>query len=181
MGVFKIKYNKKSIVITKSFLVILFSIFLIIPSLSYSTISLKNSEGENEKIIGKISREIEIPAGSDYFIKFSKNNLTLEGEDLPAFSSGLSEKIVYAIAKSPKWIQRRLTLKFQTINNDTYADLILGSDIKYVDEIAFCIACSSFGNVPGTDIILDNVLTLYEIDEMINYADIVDYDDESGN
>ena len=157
------------------------SIFLIIPSLSYTVFSLNNNEAENKKIIGRLSKEIEIPASSDYFIKFSINNLTLDGKNTPAFSSGLSEKIVYAIAKSPKWIQRRLTLKFQTINNDTYADLILGSDIKYVDEIAFCIACSSFGNVPGTDIILDNVLTLYEIDEMINYADIVDYDDESGN
>jgi len=35
--------------------------------------------------------------------------------------------------------------------------------------------------VPSTDIILDNVLTLYENDKWIKYADIVDYDDGFGN
>ena len=181
MGVFKIKYNKKSLVITKSFLVMLFSIFIIISSLSYSTISLKNSECENEKIIGKISREIEIPAGSDYFIKFSKNNLTLEGEDFPAFSSGLSEKVKDAIAKSPRWIQHRLTMQFKTIDGDKYADLIIESSLKYVDEIAFSIACSPLAEVSSPDIIRDNILTLYENDQWIKYADIVDYDDGFGN
>jgi len=181
MGVFKIKYNKKLKCITRGIFVILLSIFLIFPCISYSIVSLKNYEGENEKIIGRISREIEIPPGSDYFIKFSKNNLTLEKENIPSISSGLSEKIIDAIAKSPKWIQRELTRQFQAIDGDNYADLIIESSLRYVDEIAFSIACSPVGNVPSADIIRDNVLTLYENDEWIKYADIADYDNGCGN
>ena len=52
---------------------------------------------------------------------------------------------------------------------------------KYTDELAFSIACSSIGNVPSADILKDNVLTLYENDKWIKYADIVDYDDNQGN
>lgn len=166
---------------TKELFVILLFIILILPCLNYTTFSLNNFENGNKKIISRISKEIEIPAGSDYFIKFSKNNLTLEGKNIPALSSGLSEKIIDAIAKSPKWIQQRLAIQFQAINDENYADLILNANIKYVDEIAFCIACSSIGNVPSIDIIKDNVLTLYENDRWINYADIVDYDDGFGN
>ena len=88
---------------------------------------------KDDKKIGKISREIEIPIGSDYFIKFSKDNLTLEGENFPPLSSDLSKKIKDAIAKSPKWIQQRLTLQFQVIKDEDYADLILETNMKYVD------------------------------------------------
>jgi hypothetical protein len=105
----------------------------------------------------------------------------LEAEGIAALSTGLSEKIVNAIAKSPKWIQQKLAMQFQAINDEDYADLILDADIKYVDEIAFCIACSSVGNVPSADVIKNNVLTLYENDRFLKYADIVDYDNGFGN
>ena len=179
MGAYKIKYNKKLILSTKEILVILISIFLFLPGLSYSAFSLNNFN--DQKIIGKISKEIEIPIDSDYFIKFSKDNLTLEEENISSLSSGLSEKIKDAIAKSPKWIQQKLTMQFQAIKDERYADLILETGKKYVDEIAFSIACSYIGNPPPIDIIRINVLTLYENDEWIKYADIVDYDDGYGN
>jgi hypothetical protein len=164
----------------KSF-VFIFAICLIIPSISHSVSSLNNSINEEGKIIGAVTREIDIPAGSDYFIKFSSDNLTLEEQNIVSYSTGLSEKIKDAIAKSPRWIQRELTRQFHAIDGEEYADMILEMGKKYVDEIAFIIARSSLGKPPSVDIIIDNVLVLYENDKWLNYADIVDYDDTQGN
>lgn len=165
----------------KETFVLLFAICLILPGVSYSVFSLNDTVGNDKKIIGTIASEIEIPPQSDYYIKFSSDNLTLEGKNITACSSGLSEKIKEAIAKSPKWIQRELTRQFNAIDGEEYADLILETSKKYVDEIAFSIAYSPIGNVPSADVIRDNVLTLYENDKWIKYADIEDFDDNLGN
>ncbi len=148
-----------------------------------SLISTKqgNILSESENIIGKLARELEIPAGSDYYIKFNSDDFILEGKSIDAYSSGLSEKIKDAIAKSPRWIQRELTRQFQAIDGEEYADLILEMSKKYVDEIAFSIACSPIGNVPSVNLIRENALFLYENDELLKYSDIEDYDDNQGN
>ncbi len=165
----------------KAIFVSILSICLILTGVLNSASSFNDFIEENEKIIGRIAREIEIPAGSDYYVRFYSDNLTLEGKNISAYSSGLSEKIKDAIAKSPRWIQRKLTRHFHAIDGEDYADLILETSKKYVDEIAFTIACSSIGNIPPVEIIKDNVLTLYQNDEWIKYADIIDYDDDQGN
>jgi len=165
----------------KTMFTFLISICIILPALANSANPINGFIKDNKKIIGKIATDIEIPANSDYFIKFDSENLSLEKQSISAYSSGLSEKIIEAIAKSPKWIQRALTRQFHAIDGENYADLILEASRKYVDEIAFTIACSSIGNVPPVDLIKDNVLILYENDKWIDYADIVDYDDYKGN
>ena len=45
--------------------------------------------------------------------------MSFEGQNIVSYSSGLSEKIRDAIAKSPKWIQRELTRQFQVIDGET--------------------------------------------------------------
>ncbi|MEM2387895.1 MAG: hypothetical protein QXW78_02075 [Candidatus Thermoplasmatota archaeon] len=132
----------------------------------------------------KISKEIEILPGSDYYIKFLAENFTFEEKEINSYSFGLSKKVIDAIVKSPNWIQRKLTMQFHAIDAsdaEKYADLILNASKKYVDEIAFSIACSSIGDVPPLDVIRDNVFYLYENDKWIKYADIIDYDDGKGN
>lgn len=161
--------------------VVILSSFFISPGIVDAVYSLKNSADADEKIVTKLSREIEIPAGSSYYVKFFSEKYILEGEKIIAHSSGLSDKVKDAIAKSPRWIQRELTRQFHAIDGEGYADLILNASKRYVDEIAFSIACSSLGNVPSVDIIKENVLSLYENDKWIKYADIVDYDDNQGN
>ena len=157
------------------------SIVLILPGTFGASYSVKTSSYPNQRIVTKISRQIEIPAGSDYYIKFSSENLSLEGQEIESYSSGLSEKVKAAITKSPNWIQRELTRQFHAIDNsEEYADLILDASKKYADEIAFSIACSPLGNVPPVEVIRDNVFFLYENDKWIKYADIVDYDDGLG-
>jgi len=160
---------------------ILLTICLILPGISNSAYSFYNFTVENKKIVGKITSEIEIIPESDYYMKFNINDLSLEGQNITPSTSGFSNKIKNAIAKSPRWIQNRLSKQFLEIDGDKYADLILNINKKYVDEIAFTIACSSIGNVPPVDLLLDNVLILYDNDKWIEYADIVDYDDGQGN
>jgi hypothetical protein len=160
--------------------VILFlSIVFLIPSLTQNVSSLPTS---TETIVSKVSKQLELPAGSDYYIKFSAVNLTLNGQDIEPYAHGLSETVLAAIAKAPQWIQYELTRQFHTLNTtEEYATLLLNASRRYADEIAFCIACSPQGNVPSAALIYENVQSLYERDQWIQYAEIVDYDDGAGN
>jgi hypothetical protein len=147
----------------------------------YNVDSLQIYTNPDQKIVAKISKEVEIPAGTDYFIKYNSKNLTLEEQINPA-TLRLSDNIKKAIAKSPNWIQRDLTRQFKYIDNpEKYAGLILNASKKYTDEIAFSIACSPLGNVAQAELIRDNAYYLYKIDKLVQYADIIDFDDDSGN
>jgi len=133
-------------------------------------------------MVAKISREIEIPADSDYFIKFDSQSLMLNGQDIAPYTKVLSEKVIAAVAKSPQWIQRTLTRQFHNLSNpEPYADLLLNSSKQYADEIAFSIACCPGGRVPSVAVLKENAESLYERDQWIQYADIVEADDGTGN
>jgi Big-like domain-containing protein len=180
MGAYKI--SNKTLSISRLLLAVMISSFLIFPGIVDSVYPMKNSANINPKIVTKLSKEIEIPSGSDYYIKFSSEKLTLDDEEVAPHTSGLSDNVKDAIAKAPHWIQRDLTRQFQSLSNpEEYADFILDSSKKYVDEIAFSIACSPLGNVPQIEVIQDNVFYLYDNDESIKYADIVDYDNGLGD
>ena len=171
---------------TKSFFRIILLIILVISLLTSGIYGANHSLSDDvcsgKKIVTKISKQIEIPANSDYYLKFYSGNLTLIEQDIKPYSVGLSDKVKSAIAKSPTWIQRELARQFQSLSNpEKYADLILNSSKRYTDEIAFSIAYSSLDNVPPVDVIRDNVFFLYENDKWIQYADIVDYDEGHGN
>jgi len=132
-------------------------------------------------MVTKVKNQIEIPAGSDYYIKFNSLNKKLEKEEKVPITSGLSDIEKNAVAKAPRWMQRKLIQQFERINNsDDLADLILKSDIKFTDEIAFSIAYSPLGNPPPVEVLEENVHILYEIDPFVPYADIIDYYEENG-
>jgi hypothetical protein len=125
--------------------------------------------------------QIEIEAGSDYYIKFNSEIKKFESEEIDYFSKGLSNREISAIAKTPVWIHRSLIQQFKNINNSIgYVRLIEESDIRYTDEIAFSIAHSPLGNIPSVDVLMDNVKILYQNDEFVNYSDIIDYDFGNG-
>jgi len=179
---YTLKHNKQLQSFVRTFLILIVVVFLISPGVFGVTNSVKSSSYSDQSIVSKISREIEIPAGSDYYIKFDSEKLTLEEQETNSYSKGLSEKAIFAIAKSPTWVQRDLTRQFQSLESpEEYADLILNVSKKYVDEIAFSIACSPLDTVPSVDVIRDNVFFLYENDKWIRYADIIDYDNDTGN
>lgn len=133
-------------------------------------------------MVSRISREIDLEPGSDYFIRFDRQNLTLNGEDLNPLTQELSELVLGAIVKSPRWIQPRLTSQFQTLDDpESYANILLNASKQYADEIAFSIACCPSGKVPSAAILKENAETLYEHDSWISYADIIENDDGMGN
>jgi len=132
--------------------------------------------------VSKVSRGIEIPPESEYYIRFDSQNLTLTPQEYEPTTSGLSENVILAIAKSPRWIQPRLTSQFHTLSNpESYANVLLNSSTQYADEIAFSIACCPIGRVPSAIILKENAEALYEHDQWIAYADIVEYDDGTGD
>ncbi len=136
----------------------------------------------NQKIVSKISNKIEIPPSSDYFICFDSQDQTLIAQDIESATSGLSEQIIAAIAKSPEWIRPRLASQFHNLNDSgSYADVLLNASKQIADEIAFSIACCPSGRVPSAALLKENAESLYEHDQWIHYADIVEYDDGSGN
>jgi Bacterial Ig domain len=135
-----------------------------------------------QQMVSKISREIDLVPGSDYFIRFDSQNLTLNGEDIDPLAQGLSETVLGAIAASPRWIQARLTSQFQTLDDpESYANILLNASKTYADEIAFSIACCPSGKVPSALILKENAESMYEHDAWISYADIIENDDGTGN
>jgi hypothetical protein len=169
----------------KSFKILLHIILITILVLSSNVQGLNyslNQTSSQDQIISSLSGQIEISSQSDYYIKFDSQNKTLEKQELPPVSTGFSEIESQAIAKTPKWIQRKLIQQFKTINNtDNYVQLLLQSDKQFTDEIAFTIAHSPLGMVPPAEVIEENAHLLYQIDPFIQYADIIDYDEGNGN
>ena len=166
----------------KTSYVLILILFLISSSAASLNFSPRNTPTSAHQIASKIVNEIEIPAGTDYCIQYDSETQTLIGEEPHWYADGLSDICLAAIVKSPTWIQRNLTRQFQSLDNpEEYAELILEASKQYTDEIAFTIACSPLSFVPSVDVILDNTIALYEHDEWICYADIVDYDQGDGN
>lgn len=166
----------------KYFLVVLITFNLLFPSALSASRSLNTTITCEQKIISKISSEIEIPPYSDYYIRFNSKNQTLLKQDREPASSGLSDKVIASIAKSPLWIQQRLTNQFQNLSNPgSYADVLLNTSKKYTDEIAFSIACCPIGRVPSAAFLKENAESFYEHDQWIHYANIIEYDDGTGN
>jgi hypothetical protein len=162
--------------------VVLIMFLLMVPGVWGNSFSSETMDTSDLKTVSKISREIEIPPGSDYVVHFDSQNLTLVGQDVEPSTSGLSDAVIAAIAKSPRWIQRRLASQFQTLSDPQgYADVLLNSSTQYADEIAFSVACCPSGRVPSPAILKENAESLYEHDQWIQYADIVEYDDGAGN
>lgn len=141
-----------------------------------------NIPGKTQNVITACVKEVEIPAGSSYVIKFSaEQEKLLEVNHENVLAAGFSEKTIHAIVKAPRWIQRDLIRQFQTLENpEEYANLLLNVSKTYADEIAFSIACSPLGDVTSADVIENNTFALYRNDKWLSYADIIEYDDNKG-
>lgn len=154
------------------------SFCLISPGLLGATHTSPASSSLNPVLVSKISQEIELPPGSDYYLRFYAHNQTVEPKPVEPATNGLSESILHAIAKSPRWIQWRLANQFHQLDDpESYAEILLSSSRRYTDEIAFSIACCPIGRVPPALILKENAEALYDHDQWIKYADIIDYDE----
>lgn len=176
------RISTKVVSVVKILFIVSVSFSLVFPGTLGRNSSVHVNNALAPKLVSKISREVEIPPGSDYSIRFDSHNLTLIAQEIHPYSSGLSEKVIAAIVKAPQWIQRTLTRQLRNMSDpEPYADILLNVSKKYADEIAFSIACCPAGKVPPAALLKENALSLYEHDQWIHYADIVDYDNGTGN
>ncbi len=87
-----------------------------------------------------------------------------------------------AVAWAPDWLRDDLTDNFAAMDiafQDIYADMILNpTDIRFTDEIAFCVAQIGVTNLQDLDFIPDlleeNAFYIYEHDQYLDYVRIVD-------
>ncbi len=162
-------------------LILLITLTMIAPS-ALGSIITHPSIIEESALVSKISRQVALPPGSDYIVAFNVTNLTLTPQAVPPAVEGLSDAVIAAVAKAPVWIQRDLIRQFHNLSDpQPYADLLINTSTKYLDEIAFSLACCPGGKVPTPVLLLENAQALYDHDQWIQYADIVDFDDGRGN
>jgi hypothetical protein len=156
--------------------------FLVIPGTLEAERIVYHPLSTDSQLVSKISREIDLPPDSEYIIHYDAQNQTLYAQDIEPVTAGLSDHVQQAIAKAPRWIQPRLASQFQTLSDpEPYADVLLNASRQYADEIAFSIACCPTGRVPAAALLKENAESLYEHDQCLSYADIVEYDDGRGN
>ncbi len=120
------------------------------------------------------------------------------GEGLISLMAGehaLTENAVLAISMAPDWLRPDMRANLTTLEDDlqdALSALMMDlEDPRMLDEVAFCIGHISPTQLdPPEDstldefypeLILDNVESLFLIDEEVAYADIVDYGDPSSD
>ena len=118
------------------------------------------------------------PCGERCYFRILPENGSLEA-NLPQLN--LTAGAQAAVERAPTWLQVDLKDNFRRMNpvfQDVYADLINNSYDPYVDEICFTVAHTAPQTLSGPmdpAIITVNVSSLYNIDLMLDYADIINY------
>jgi len=127
-----------------------------------------------------IALKLHLMEGERAVVCFDTTADTLQIFLLPdTLPSGVQEAVDY----SPDWLAEDLTDNLRKLPSDfqwTYAGLILNSpDPRFVDEIAFQIAHVGWETLTDTtfdpSLVVANAHYLYENDDSLLYADIVDY------
>ena len=140
---------------------------------SYGTFTGFTSS-DSSKFMGSFDKVVYIEPGGDFYIHFSPQT----GVEFKEENLNISIKERMALSKAPEWIRWRLGRQFERIG-DEYADLILNSSDRYVDEIAFSIATSPYNAMPSPELLADNAYFIYRNDEYLDYVDVVDFENGS--
>jgi len=131
--------------------------------------------------VGNLSKQIEIPAGGRYVVKFDHSTGGLTQIDVPNITASLSQTQRDALAEVPLWLVRNLTRKFADLGTagDQYANLILtATDARYKDEIAFAIAHTPveyLSNHNYPEVFVENAKYIYQNDADLDYVDLVEH------
>ena len=87
-----------------------------------------------------------------------------------------------AVAYAPSWLGADLKNIFSQLNTnyqEIWAEIILNTDHPYIDEVAYSIAHSSAAYLISEfyhqDLFLQNASLIYEIDQDLDYVEVVDY------
>jgi hypothetical protein len=145
----------------------------------HQTQEMKIQEG-TWNLLDSVSYDIFLFAGSNYGVKFNRQNRKLE----PITTINLSAEAKQAVAKAPKWLRLELTNTFSALSimrQRKLAKIINDAVDPYIDEIAFAIAYSSpaylTSNYCYNELFAENAMLLYRNDSALKYVDIVDYGD----
>ncbi|MCD4701621.1 MAG: T9SS type A sorting domain-containing protein [Candidatus Aegiribacteria sp.] len=135
-------------------------------------------------LVDSINASIRIPSGERCVITYINSSGTLLFEPP---ESGLTAMALDAIERAPDWLQVDLEDNLSRLSayyQDIYADIILQASDPYVDEIAFEIAHMATQTLSSPlfhpEVLSFNVSLLYDTDEFLSYADIIDYGTASG-
>ncbi len=140
---------------------------------------IPSKEGDYWVLRSSLSACVNIPAGESYVLCFDHKTGLLE--EIPV-EEELSDAAIQALQMAPKWLYDDLKDSFRRLGDmqDTYANLILSAQDPYIDEIAFQVAHIAPETLSDTQVFLylhllvENAELLYEIDQYLDYVDIVD-------
>ncbi len=131
--------------------------------------------------IKTFSTTVQIDAGEKFYIKL--DNETIQLEPMPPVD--LPDECDQALTMVPEWLVDNLTYKFRQIGQSRQIELanqiINSPDPKYRDEIAFCIAHTSYEALqsqyffPG--LLTENAQYIYQNDQYLDYVEIVEKSD----
>ncbi len=132
-------------------------------------------------IIESYTTTVQIDAGEKYYVYLDNENLEL----IAMPTAEIPTECQQAIGKVPAWMRDNLTYKFRQLPQSDqikFANLIINApDPKYVDEIAFSIAHTSVESLRHQytlpQIFTDNAKYIYQNDQYLPYADIVEKTD----
>lgn len=136
---------------------------------------------EGYVLADSLVKSLFVPAGEEYAVRFDQVNRALRETLLPY---SISPTAISAIAIAPRWVQADMELNLQYLTTDQQNELgallLSLTDPRLVDEVAFSIAhlgryILADGDFDHT-ILRDNAELMYEIDEELDFVEIVDYD-----
>ncbi len=153
------------------------------PILRESSTASPSLQGLDHKTIQDPgSADIYLPPGdfAAFFVDIDTGEILAEVPDTPA----LTDSALEACALAPAWLRNHLALTLSyldTGDQDTYAQTILDlADTRAIDELAFTIAATAPEELSmtvgyyGPDVLVENALAIYENDDGVPFADLVD-------
>ncbi|MCD4796219.1 MAG: T9SS type A sorting domain-containing protein [Candidatus Cloacimonetes bacterium] len=130
-------------------------------------------------LVDSISFSKLLPSGEKCYVSIQTGTNYLE---LSLPEDYLTEDAETAVEIAPNWLKMDLRNNFRRLSEDDqnlYAGLIINATHPYIDEICFEIAHISpqtLASSMNSQVLLENVYTLYVNDTFFDYVDIIDYD-----
>jgi len=101
----------------------------------------------------------------------------------------LTDKAKEAVGLAPNWLKYELIdnlRRFTDAKQDEYAELIINpAEERFRDEFAFLVAHISTGDISNPsfspELLEENVATMYENDEFLDYVEILDISEKDGD
>lgn len=144
---------------------------------------------EQFELIGEsISTTGLLGAGDATVIKFVADGGAFEMVSAPSGSYALLASARAFVQKSPKWLRNDLVAVLTTLTPERQAEVISGVgnvEPPILDEVAFLVAHIPTSTLADTTFrpgfLVDHAEMVYQADAMLDYVELVEYDDHDGD